>query len=280
VAVSGISRVVVGSLDPKPIVDRRGLAYLRAQGLEVAEGVCGDEARELVAGFSKHVLTGLPFVTLKLAMSLDGKVAARDGSSRWITGEAARRDAHRLRAAAGAIVVGVGTVTADDPALTVRLQGYRGRQPMRVVLDARGRTPADAVVLRNDAPTLVVTTASAPLERRIAWESAGAEVLVEAEADGSSRLDLARVLELLGKRDVQDVLIEGGPTVAWSALEAGLVDRMVVYLAPKLIGGVEAPSALGGSGIASIADAFPLSIVRVERLGEDLKVVADVHRDR
>jgi diaminohydroxyphosphoribosylaminopyrimidine deaminase / 5-amino-6-(5-phosphoribosylamino)uracil reductase len=280
VAGSGISRVVVGSLDPNPIVDGRGLAYLRAQGLEVAEGVCGDEARELVAGFSKHVLTGLPFVTLKLAMSLDGKVAARDGSSRWITGEAARRDAHRLRAAAGAIVVGVGTVTADDPALTVRLQGYRGRQPMRVVLDARGRTPADAVVLRNDAPTLVVTTASAPLERRIAWESAGAEVLVEAEADGSSRLDLARVLELLGKRDVQDVLIEGGPTVAWSALEAGLVDRMVVYLAPKLIGGVEAPSALGGSGIASIADAFPLSIVRVERLGEDLKVVADVHRDR
>jgi diaminohydroxyphosphoribosylaminopyrimidine deaminase/5-amino-6-(5-phosphoribosylamino)uracil reductase len=280
VAGSGVSRVVVGTRDPNPVVDGRGLAHLRAEGLDVAEGICGEEARDLVAGFSKHVTTGLPFVRLKLAMSLDGKVAARDGSSRWITGEAARRDAHRLRAAAGAIVVGVGTVVSDDPALTVRLDGYRGRQPLRVVLDGNGRTPPDAAVLGRDAPTLVFTTASAPSERRTAWESAGAEVLVEGGAAGSSHLDLARVAELLGARDVQEVLIEGGPTIAWSALEGGLVDRLVVYVAPKLIGGVGAPSALGGSGIASIADAFPISIVSVERLEEDLKVVADVHRDR
>jgi diaminohydroxyphosphoribosylaminopyrimidine deaminase / 5-amino-6-(5-phosphoribosylamino)uracil reductase len=280
VADSGVSRLVVGVRDPNPIVDGRGLAYLRAEGLEVVEGVCGDEARDLVAGFAKHVLTGLPFVTLKLAMSLDGKVAARDGSSRWISSEAARRDVHRLRAGAGAIVVGVGTVVADDPALTVRLEGHRGRQPLRVVLDGRGRTQASAAVLRRDAPTLMFTTPAAPPERRAEWESAGAEVLVEGETSGSSHVDLGRVLELLGKRDVQDVLIEGGPTLAWSAVEGGLVDRMVVYLAPKLIGGVEAPSSLGGPGIASIADAFALSIVKVERLGEDLKVVADVHRDR
>src|SRR5206468_3985179 len=135
--------------------DGAGLRLLGASGVEVTTGVLAEEAGELIAGFARHVRTGLPFVTLKMAATLDGKTAARDGSSRWISGEAARRDAHRLRAAADAIVIGVGTAVADDPSLTVRLEGYRGRQPLRVVVDGTGRLPPNAAVLDGSAPTLV-----------------------------------------------------------------------------------------------------------------------------
>ena len=277
---AGIARVVVAVRDPNPVVYGRGLDLLRAAGIVVDEGALAEEAGTLIAGFARHVRTGLPLVTVKMAMSLDGKVAARDRSSRWITGEAARLDAHRLRAGSGAVVVGAGTVLADDPSITVRLEGYRGRPPLRVVLDGRGRTPPDAAVLRPDAPTLLATSPSCPPEIRVAWEATGAEVLViEAPAQGSG-VHLGHLLGLLGKRDIQDVLIEGGPALAWSVVESGLTDRLVVYLAPKLIGGNGAPSALGGRGIAAIADALPLTFRTVERLGEDIKVVADVHGNR
>ena len=278
VVAAGVARVVAARQDPNPLVDGSGFRLLREAGVEVMVGILEDEGRELIAGFAKHIGTGLPFVVLKMAASLDGKVAARDGSSRWITGEEARRDAHRLRAGSDAVVVGIGTVLADDPSLTVRLDGYRGRQPLRVVVDGRGRLPASAAVLDGTAPALIATS-SAPAETRAAWERRGAEVVV-LDRDPDRGVPLGGLMVALGKREVQTVVVEGGSSLAWSAVQDGVADRLVLYLAPKLVGGLAAPGVLGGEGVATIADALPMSIRSIERIGEDLKVVADVHRDR
>lgn len=275
---AGIARVVAAMRDPNPVVDGRGLDELRENGIEVREGVLAEEAARQNEAFVKHVRTGRPFVVWKMAASLDGKVAARDGSSRWITGEEARADVHRLRAWSDAIVVGAGTALVDDPSLTVREPGYGGRPPLRVLVDARGRVPATGDLFDGSAPTLVATTELAPDERRQEWGAAGAEVVVyEAEAE---RVPLVALTEDLGKREVQGVLLEGGPTLAFAAVEEGLVDKVIVYLAPKLIGGTEAPTVLGGRGFAPIASAVPLRIRTFDLVGRDLRVEADVHGDR
>jgi diaminohydroxyphosphoribosylaminopyrimidine deaminase/5-amino-6-(5-phosphoribosylamino)uracil reductase len=264
--------------DPNPLIDGRGFEELRAGGVEVREGVLASEAARQNVAFAKHVRTGLPFVIWKMAASLDGKVAARDGSSRWITGEAARADVHRLRAWADAIVVGAGTALVDDPSLTVRDPGYLGPPPLRVLVDGRGRVPATGDLFDDAAPTLVATTGLAAAARRDEWASAGAEVVVY-EAEGEV-VPLRTLVADLGKRDVQGVLLEGGPTLAFAAVEDGLVDTVVVYLAPKLVGGDDAPTVLGGRGFAPIANAIPLRIRSFDLVGDDLKVEADVHRDR
>ncbi|HEU5224526.1 MAG TPA: bifunctional diaminohydroxyphosphoribosylaminopyrimidine deaminase/5-amino-6-(5-phosphoribosylamino)uracil reductase RibD [Actinomycetota bacterium] len=275
---SGIARVVSAARDPNPVVDGQGVRTLRARGVEVLEGILQAEAQRLNAGFAKHVRTGMPFVIWKAAASLDGKVAARDGSSRWITGDAARADVHRLRAWADAIVVGAGTALADDPELTVRDPDYRGRPPLRVLVDARGRVGPSGDLFDDQAPTLVATTELAPAKARDAWREAGAEVLV-LETDGVG-VGLTALMCDLGKRDVQGVLLEGGPTLAWSAVQERLVDTIVLYLSPKLLGGRDAPTVLEGRGFAPIGQALPLRIRSVERVGEDLRVEADVHGDR
>ena len=275
---AGISRVVAAMRDPNPVVDGGGFAELRAGGVEVRDGVLAEEAGRQNEAFVKHVRTGLPFVVWKMAASLDGKVAARDGSSRWITGEAARADVHRLRAWSDAIVVGAGTALVDDPSLTVRQPGYAGRPPVRVLVDARGRVPATGDLFDDAAPTLVAATALAPAERRAEWAAAGAEVVVYGAEGGG--VPLAELMADLGKRDVQGVLLEGGPTLAFAAVEEGVVDKVMVYLAPKLIGGEEAPTVLGGRGFSPIANAVALRLRAFDRVGEDLRVEADVHRDR
>lgn len=275
---AGVARVVAAMRDPNPIVDGRGLEGLRAGGVEVREGVLGGEAARQNEAFAKHVRTGLPFVVWKMAASLDGKVAARDGTTRWITGEAARADVHRLRAWSDAILVGAGTALMDDPSLTVREPGYEGAPPLRVLADARGTVPASGDLFDDAAPTLVATTPLAPPERRAEWADAGAEVVVY-EPEGEV-VPLGELVADLGKRDVQGLLLEGGPTLAFAAVEEGVVDAVIVYLAPKLIGGVDAPTVLGGRGFAPITAAIPLRIRSFDPVGADLKVVADVHRDR
>jgi diaminohydroxyphosphoribosylaminopyrimidine deaminase/5-amino-6-(5-phosphoribosylamino)uracil reductase len=275
---AGVARVVAAMRDPNPVVDGRGFDELRSAGVDVREGVLVEEAARQNQAFVKHVRTGMPFVVWKMAASLDGKVAARDGTTRWITGEAARADVHRLRAWSDAIVVGARTAIMDDPSLTVRDPSYEGPPPLRVLVDAAGRAPAGGDLFDDAAPTLVATTELAAQARREAWTAAGAEVVVyEAEGDG---VPLRELMRDLGKRDVQGVLLEGGPTLAFSAVEEGLVDAVVVYLAPKLIGGVDAPTVLGGRGFAPIGSALPLRIRSFDLVGADLKVVADVHRDR
>lgn len=275
---AGVVRVVASMRDPDPRVDGRGFAFLRAVGISVVEGLMTEEAERANAGFVKHMRTGRPFVTLKMAASLDGKVADRTGGSRWITGEPAREDVHRMRAGADAVVVGAGTADADDPSLTVRLAGYVGRQPTRVVVDGRGRVSTRGALFDSSVPTIVATTETAPAATRMEWMRAGAEVLVFRSADGS-KVPLQRLFETLGGMGVQNVLIEGGPTLAWDAVHADVVDRIVLYLAPKLVGGASAPGILGGDGIQALADALPLAIEGIEKLGQDLKVTAGLRRD-
>lgn len=276
-----VARVAVAAADPDLGPDTPGVAALRAAGIDVELGVAGDEARSLNVAFEHHVRTGRPFVVLKAASSLDGKTAAADGSSRWITGDRARADVHRLRAWSDAVVVGSGTVITDDPALTVRGPlSSSARQPIRVVVDATGAvSPADLRVFDDTAPTIVATTERAPSPRRRAWADAGAEVL-EVDRDDDDRVSLPALIEELGRRGVQGLLIEGGATLAWSAVRDGVVDRVVVYLAPLLVGGAGAPSVIAGEGFAPIGDALRVGRLEVSAIDDDLKVVADVHGHR
>jgi diaminohydroxyphosphoribosylaminopyrimidine deaminase/5-amino-6-(5-phosphoribosylamino)uracil reductase len=235
---SGVARVVIGIQDPDSRVAGRGVAALRAAGIEVTEGVAADEVTEQLAPYIKHRRTGHPWVVLKMAASLDGRTAAPDGSSRWITGAAARRDAHRLRENSDAVLVGAGTVRADDPELTVRLDGDDTgdeAQPLRVVL---GRAPE------------------------------GAKVQPALELEG----DLSGVLDELGKLGVVQLLVEGGATVAHEFHTAGLVDRYVLYLAPAFFGGDDGRPLFAGAGAGTIADVWRGRLVSVEQLGDDLRV--------
>ena len=233
---AGIARVVVGVEDPDPLVAGRGIAALRSAGIEVSVGVAADEVTEQLAAYLKHRTTGQPWVVLKMAASLDARTAAPDGTSRWITGEAARRDVHVLRSRSDAVLVGAGTVRADDPELTVRLDdGVDHAQPLRVVL---GQAPP------------------------------GARVQPALELSG----DLGDVLRELGRRGVIQLLVEGGATVAHEFHAAGLVDRYVLYLAPVLFGGDDARPIFAGPGAGTIADVWKGRLVSVERLGEDLRV--------
>lgn len=280
VAASNVARVIAALQDPNPLVSGEGFAHLRQAGVEIRVGALAEDARRQNEAFLKHVRTRLPFVTLKMAASLDGKAAARDGSSRWITGEEARAEVHRMRAAADAILVGAGTAVRDDPSLTVRDPDYRGRPKLRVVVDGRGIVPETHKVFSDgEAPSLVATSEGAPTERRDAWRRAGAEVLVLDDA-GSALIPLKDLFAELGKRDVQHVLMEGGPTIAWEAVQRDLVDKVVLFFAPVLVGGETAPSVLMGGGTPTIGDAVPLQLADVTRIGRDFKVVAYVHRDR
>jgi diaminohydroxyphosphoribosylaminopyrimidine deaminase / 5-amino-6-(5-phosphoribosylamino)uracil reductase len=274
---AGVARVVAALPDPDPRVDGEGFARLRAAGATVTVGVGAAAAAEQNAAYLTHRRLGRPRVTLKAAASLDGKVAAPDGSSQWITGPAARADAHRLRAEADAVVVGAGTALADDPRLTARPPGQVARQPLRVLVDAAGRVGASGHLFDAAAPTLVATTAAAPAAAVEAWRRAGAEVLVCQEAareDGGRGVDLAGLVGALGRRGVLELLVEGGPRLQAGFWAAGLADRLVWYLAPLVVGGDGAPGLLRDGGAPTLAAARALRIASVERLGEDLRVVA------
>ena len=275
----GVEAVIAATGDPNPIVDGSGFRTLRDAGLTVDMGLLADDAIRQNLAFRTHVRTGRPFVVLKMASSLDGKAAARDGSSTWISGEEARADVQRLRAWSDAVVVGSGTALADDPRLTVRDPAFASaRPPLRVIVDPSGRVPGDRRAFDAAAPTLVATTELAPSARRQEWVDAGADVAVVDPSEGG--VSLPALMEVLGKRDIQGVLLEGGPTLAWSAIRDGAVDQIVLYLAPIVIGGAEAPGWLSGMGAPTLAKAPHVDIVSLERIGRDLKVVADVHGDR
>lgn len=274
---AGVARVVAAVQDPDPRVDGAGLARLRAAGVAVELGVGAEAAATQNAAYLTHRRLGRPRVTLKAAASLDGKVAAPDGSSQWITGPAARADAHRLRAEADAVMVGAGTALADDPRLTVRLPGWAGRQPLRVLVDAAGRVGPGGHLFDTEAETLVATTPAAPATAVDAWKAAGAEVAVcgmVAVRGGGHGVDLEDLARVLGERGVLELLVEGGPRLQASLWAAGLADRLVWYLAPLAIGGQAAPGLLGGDGAATLADARRLRLASADRLGDDLRIVA------
>lgn len=268
---AGVRRVVVALGDPDPKVDGQGFKQLRAAGIDVEIGDGADEARRTLEGFIKHRTTGLPFVIVKFAATLDGKIAAASGDSRWVAGEAARAWAHTVRTKVDAIMCGVNNVLLDDPQLTARPGGVAAeRQPLRVVADSRGRTPLDAKVLQPGARTVIATTSAAPEEWRIAVAARGAEVLV-LPATPEGRVDVTALARELAARGVLTLLGEGGGVLHASLFAAGLVDKVHAIIAPKIVGGSAYP-AVAGAGAQRMADAWTLRDVTATPLGDDVLI--------
>ena len=273
IMAAGVAEVHMALGDPNPLVDGKGRHALEKAGIRVVVGEQEAAARKLTEAYLKYIRTRLPFVVAKFGASLDGKIATRTGDTRWITGEAARRRAHDdLRATSDAVMAGVGTVVADDPQLTARDgQGRpRDRQPLRIIVDSRGRTPVTARLFQEPGKVLLAG-AHIPQDRTKALEQAGAEVLELPAEDGS--VDLRALLAELGQREVAAVLVEGGGKLLGSLFDQKLVDKVVAFLAPLIIGGAEAVPAVAGAGSGTIAEAFRLHDVETEQVGEDLMVI-------
>lgn len=267
IIAEGIRCVVVGMADPEPLVSGKGIERLRQAGIEVITGVLEDEAGKLNEAYVHHRLHGRPFVTMKTAATLDGKIATRTGDSRWVTGAEARRYVHRLRREHDAVMVAIGTVLADRPRLTVRLP-EGGRNPLRVVVDSRLRIPLDTPVTDvSEAPTWVFCTEQRDRDKERRLRELGVEVIVAGEGP---RVDLREVFDTLGERGILSVLAEGGGELNAALLEGRWVQKTVAFIAPKWAGGCDAPSAVGGDGVERMADAIALRDVTVERFGEDV----------
>jgi diaminohydroxyphosphoribosylaminopyrimidine deaminase/5-amino-6-(5-phosphoribosylamino)uracil reductase len=274
---AGIARVLIGCRDPAPHV-AGAIDRLRSAGVEVEIGLMEQECTALVADFAKHIETGLPFVTLKAAVTLDGKIATRTGDSKWITGEEARTETHRMRDESDAILVGVGTVLADDPALTVR--HVKGQDPVRVVLDADLRTPPSAAVLApgagSGAETLIFHAHDADNARRRALSGPGVELIpVSRHARG---VDLKEALKVLGERGVVRLLVEGGSHVHGTFLDLGLANRAAIFIAPRILGDADAIPFAAGARVESIERAWRLVRTRVQVFGSDWLVSGDFER--
>ena len=276
---AGVAEVHVATLDPNPRVDGRGVAALEAAGVRVLVGEDEAKAQKLMEAHFTWITTGMPFVTAKYAMSLDGKTATASGDSRWVSGAESRRLVHRMRATCDAIMVGIGTVLRDDPQLTARDEADRplDRQPLRVVVDSHGWLPDGARLLGAPGRTLLAVAEASP-EREESLRNAGAEVLAFPATDG--RVDLRSLLQHLGGREVTGLLVEGGGTLLASLFRQGMVDKVCAFVAPVLIGGRDAPTPWDGTGHDTLADAPRLERVTTERLGDDMMVVGYPARRR
>lgn len=268
----GIKRVIVAAEDPNPLVSGRGIALLRENGVEVITGVLEKESRKLNEIFIKYITTGNPFCILKAAMSLDGKIATRTGDSQWITGESARRQVHLLRHRVACVMTGIGTVLSDDPQLTTRLPGKKGKDAVRVIVDSSARIPLSAKVLNVDsnAPAIVAVTEKAPDKKIRELERMGAKVILTPQAENG--VDLAFLMKKLGEQGLDSVLLEGGSALNESALRQGIVDKVIFFIGPILIGGDTAKTAVGGRGIDFLKDACRLQNLRTQFFGPDILV--------
>ncbi|MGI8552482.1 MAG: bifunctional diaminohydroxyphosphoribosylaminopyrimidine deaminase/5-amino-6-(5-phosphoribosylamino)uracil reductase RibD [Dehalococcoidia bacterium] len=272
ILAAGLSSVVCAMEDPDPRVNGMGLGRLRSAGVEVLSGSHEAEARDLLADYVKHRLTGLPLVTAKFVCSLDGKIAAHSGDSRWVSGPETLAWAHQERTHLDSIAVGSNTIVVDDPQLTARPGGVEegAHQPLRVVIDTRGRVPASARVLRGPARTMIATTRCSSEAWCAEMKRQGAEVVIFPESDG--HVALRPLLELLAQRGCLNLLVEGGGILLGSFFDAGLIDRVRAIIAPLIIGGATAPTAVAGRGVERMADAWRLGEVKVRMLGNDVLV--------
>lgn len=271
----GIFRVYIGSRDPNPLVSGKGAEILREHGIEVIEDFMREECDKINPMFFKYITTGMPYVVLKYAMTLDGKIASVSGKSKWITGEVARAHVHSLRGQYPAILSGVGTVLADDPMLNCRLRG--AHQPLRVIVDSHLRTPPDSNIIKTAGqyPTLIACTEEADTRKAAVLKAEGADIEVIGK-DENGHVDLKALMKHLGKMDISGVLIEGGGEINDSALRAGIVDHVCAYIAPKLLGGGTAKTPVGGTGFDSPDEAVMLTNRRITDLGGDILLEYDV----
>ena len=274
---SGIKHVIIGSRDPNPLVSGKGSRILREHGIKVTEDFMREECDAINAIFFHYIQTGMPYVTLKYAMTMDGRIATRTGASRWITGEKARENVHKDRNRHAAILAGIGTVLTDDPLLNCRIEG--GKDPLRVICDTKLRIPLDSQIVRTakEIPTMIA--AGEDLDQSIsskltALKAAGCRILPLPLKDGHP--DLHALMEALGKEKIDSVLIEGGSQIAWSALSCGIVNKIQTYIAPKIFGSQEAPGPVGGAGVELPAECFALGTPDIRMLGDDILIESEV----
>ncbi len=272
---SGIKRVVVGSGDPNPLVAGKGIKILREHGIEVEENVLKEECDKHNEIFLHYIRTGLPFTVMKYAMTADGKIATRMGKSKWITGEAARGYVHKQRHKFSAIMVGSGTVIADDPLLTCRIPN--GKNPLRVVCDSRLITPFESKIVKtaNEVKTIIATCCN-DRDKISEYEKTGCRVMNIPERNG--HIDLSVLMKRLGEDKIDSILLEGGSTLNWSALESGIADKAQIYIAPKLFGGESAKTPIGGMGVEIPDSAFRLKNTEIIRIGDDFLIEGEVEK--
>ncbi|MBM3148984.1 MAG: bifunctional diaminohydroxyphosphoribosylaminopyrimidine deaminase/5-amino-6-(5-phosphoribosylamino)uracil reductase RibD [Chloroflexi bacterium] len=271
---AGISEVYMAMLDPNPLVSGKGLKQLQEAGIRTYVREDIEKAREINEGYIKYITTGLPFVIAKFAMSLDGKIATRSGESQWISGEESRKYVHNLRHIVDAVMVGANTVLVDDPQLSARGCSGRGgkakQQPLRVIVDGKGRTPLGAQIFKEPGKTLVAVAKPFDAEKANQFREAGAEVVELAAKDGE--IELEELLKGLGKRRVTSILVEGGNKLFGSLFDQCLVDKVMAFISPIIIGGSDAKSAVGGNGVKSMTEARKLSRVKMIAFGEDILI--------
>ncbi len=273
IIAAGISEVHLATLDPNPLVLGKGSDELEREGIKVYVGEHEEEAKQINEAYIKYITTGVPFVTAKFAVSLDGKIATKSGDSKWISGAEAREYVHYLRYTADAIMTGVNTVIADDPQLTCRYGGTGGevrRQLLRVIVDERGRTPLTAQIFSQPDTALLAVGESIDPERKAAFAGLGVGMLELPSKEGL--VDLRRLLKVLGEREITSVLVEGGGILLGSLFDEGLVDKVVAFVAPMIIGGGEAKTAVAGEGVGKVVEAIKLERISVEKFGEDLMI--------
>ena len=277
---SGISEVHLSLLDPNPLVSGKGRAELESAGISTSLGEGAEEAGEIIEAYTRFITTGMPFVTAKFAMSLDGKIATSTGDSKWISGEESRRRVHNLRHQTDVIMAGVRTLLKDNPRLTVRSGAGRGgtarEQPLRVIVDSKGRTPLSARVFKEPGKTLLALGRTVTDEERETFKAPGVEVLELPLPDG--RVDMGQLLRVLGERQMTSVLVEGGGILLGSLFDLGLVDKVIAFIAPMVIGGKTARTPVAGNGAARIAEAVRLERCRVEQFGQDVMISGYVRR--
>ena len=276
VVEAGIARVVIALKDPNPLVAGKGIAILEEAGIEVRCGVLAREAARLNEAFLKWIETGLPLVAMKTAMSLDGKIATYTGASQWITGPEARQRVHEYRDVYDGILAGIGTVLADNPSLTARLS-EGGKNPVRIIADSMARMPLEAKILTDGAArTIIAVTEEAPAHRVEALKAAGAEIIV---AGPGPQVDMALLMKKLGEQEITSVFVEGGGTVNFSMLKAGLVDKVYAFVAPKIIGGREAKTPVEGDGFATLEEAVELTALEAQTIGRDVLLTGYVQKE-
>ncbi len=271
---AGISEIHVAMIDPNPLVCGQGIKELERAGIKVYLGEYEEKAREINEAYIKFITTGLPFVTAKYAMSLDGKIATKSGDSKWISSDEARKYVHNLRHTVDAIMVGVNTIITDDPRLTARGSCGKGGttklQPLRIIVDGKGRTPLSAQVFKQPGKTIIVVEKPIAKEKAEAFAKVGAEVLELSATEGL--IDLAELMTELGKRQITSVLVEGGSTLFGHLFDQGLVDKVLTFISPVIIGGEKAKTPVGGEGVNRVIEAFQLKRIKVEKLGDDILV--------
>lgn len=275
----GIKKVVIGLKDPNPLVAGKGIKMLEDAAVEVVTGVLEEEGRKLNEIFLKYITTKLPFCIMKTAMTLDGKIATYTNASKWITGELSRKYVHELRHRVAGIMVGIGTVLADNPSLTTRIGDDRGSDPIRIIIDSSARIPLNATVLnlQSDKKTIIVVTEKAEKEKLELLEQKGAEIIVTPSKN--ERVDLFLLMKALGQRKIDSVLLEGGSELNYSALEEGIVDKVNAFIAPKIIGGNTAKTPVGGQGKAFMEQAITLEGIDIRRFGDDIMVQGYIRKE-